>query len=193
MSATATASEPATKGRTVERGGNGVLIRSDGLVLTIGYLVTEAETIWITAADGRAVPGHALAIEREPLDEFLEEQVARAKADGVLFSAHLKATMMKVSDPILFGHAVEAYLAEHPDARSALRAAGIDDDRQGRNFLRVFELADEIERGQRQQHAAREVGGRRVDHHRPHHRGRGGSLPGHAQARAQDHRRARRR
>ena len=47
-----------------EREGSGVVIR-DGLVLTIGYLVTEAETIWITAADGRAVPGHALAIDQE--------------------------------------------------------------------------------------------------------------------------------
>ena len=47
-----------------EREGSGVVIR-DGLVLTIGYLVTEAETIWITAADGRAVPGHALAMDQE--------------------------------------------------------------------------------------------------------------------------------
>ena len=46
------------------------------------------------------------------LDAFLEEQVAKAKADGVLFSAHLKATMMKVSDPIIFGHVVRAYFAD---------------------------------------------------------------------------------
>ncbi|MCS4489530.1 MULTISPECIES: NADP-dependent isocitrate dehydrogenase [unclassified Corynebacterium] len=43
------------------------------------------------------------------LDEFLLAQVARAKKEGVLFSIHLKATMMKVSDPILFGHVVRAY------------------------------------------------------------------------------------
>ena len=43
------------------------------------------------------------------LRRFLTEQVARAKAEGVLFSVHLKATMMKVSDPILFGHAVQAF------------------------------------------------------------------------------------
>jgi isocitrate dehydrogenase len=43
------------------------------------------------------------------LREFLAAQVARAKADGVLFSVHLKATMMKISDPILFGHAVRAF------------------------------------------------------------------------------------
>jgi S1-C subfamily serine protease len=47
-----------------EREGSGVVIR-DNLVLTVGYLVTEAETIWITAADGRAVPGHALAVDQE--------------------------------------------------------------------------------------------------------------------------------
>ena len=47
-----------------ERTGNGVVIREDGLILTIGYLVTEAETVWIITADGRAVPGHALAFDQ---------------------------------------------------------------------------------------------------------------------------------
>jgi S1-C subfamily serine protease len=47
-----------------ERGGNGVLIRADGLVLTIGYLVTEADTIWLTLIDGRAVPGTVLAYDQ---------------------------------------------------------------------------------------------------------------------------------
>ena len=45
-----------------ERAGNGVLIRNDGLVLTIGYLITEAETIWLSLSDGRAVPGHVLGL-----------------------------------------------------------------------------------------------------------------------------------
>ncbi|AOS45924.1 Isocitrate dehydrogenase [NADP] 2 [Lacunisphaera limnophila] len=48
---------------------------------------------------------------------FLEQQIARAKAEGILFSVHLKATMMKVSDPILFGHVVRVFfkdlLAKH--------------------------------------------------------------------------------
>ncbi len=43
------------------------------------------------------------------LREFLTAQVARAKEEGVLFSVHLKATMMKVSDPIVFGHVVRAF------------------------------------------------------------------------------------
>jgi len=47
-----------------ERSGNGVLIR-DGVVLTIGYLITEAETIWLHLADGHAVPGHVLAYDQE--------------------------------------------------------------------------------------------------------------------------------
>ena len=46
------------------------------------------------------------------LREFLAAKVAKAKADGVLFSVHLKATMMKVSDPIIFGHVVRAFFPE---------------------------------------------------------------------------------
>jgi S1-C subfamily serine protease len=48
-----------------ERAGSGVVIRESGLILTIGYLITEAETVWITTADGRAVQGHALAYDQE--------------------------------------------------------------------------------------------------------------------------------
>ena len=48
-----------------ERGGSGVVIKESGLIATIGYLVTEAETIWINTNDGRAVPGHALAYDQE--------------------------------------------------------------------------------------------------------------------------------
>ena len=47
------------------RTGSGVVIRDSGLVLTIGYLITEAETVWIARADGRVIPGHALAIDQE--------------------------------------------------------------------------------------------------------------------------------
>ncbi len=45
------------------------------------------------------------------LDAFLAEEIEKTKAEGVLFSLHMKATMMKVSDPIIFGHAVKAWLA----------------------------------------------------------------------------------
>ncbi|MEQ9690186.1 MAG: S1C family serine protease, partial [Bauldia litoralis] len=47
-----------------ERAGSGVLIRSDGVVLTIGYLVTEAETVWLGLSDGRTVPGHVLGYDQ---------------------------------------------------------------------------------------------------------------------------------
>ncbi|MGH6675286.1 MAG: S1C family serine protease [Xanthobacteraceae bacterium] len=48
-----------------ERPGHGVFIRDNGLVLTIGYLITEAETIWLTLSDGRSVPAHALGYDQE--------------------------------------------------------------------------------------------------------------------------------
>ncbi len=69
----------------------------------------------------------AAVMRQAALDEFLAEQVSDAKNRGVLFSVHLKATMMKVSDPILFGHAVRAYFAtvfaEHGEV---LNAAGVN-------------------------------------------------------------------
>jgi isocitrate dehydrogenase len=62
----------------------------------------------------------AAVMRRRALDAFLQEQIADAEEKGVLFSVHLKATMMKVSDPIIFGHAVRAFFAdvfeEHGDA-----------------------------------------------------------------------------
>jgi len=48
-----------------ERAGNGVFIRGNGLILTIGYLITEAENIWIALSDGRSVPGHVLGYDQE--------------------------------------------------------------------------------------------------------------------------------
>ena len=54
----------------------------------------------------------AAVMHKAALHAFLVEQVAAAKAEGVLFSVHLKATMMKVSDPIIFGHVVRAYFAD---------------------------------------------------------------------------------
>ncbi|MFF0474881.1 NADP-dependent isocitrate dehydrogenase [Streptomyces sp. NPDC004284] len=74
-----------------------------------------------TAADGtvselreplKVIAGEvvdAAVMRAAALRTFLSEQVARAKAEGVLFSVHLKATMMKVSDPIVFGHVVRAF------------------------------------------------------------------------------------
>ncbi|MDW6025866.1 S1C family serine protease [Mesorhizobium sp. BAC0120] len=48
-----------------ERAGSGVVIRESGLVLTIGYLITEADNVWLTSAGGRVIPAHALAYDQE--------------------------------------------------------------------------------------------------------------------------------
>ncbi|KQZ90483.1 isocitrate dehydrogenase [Phycicoccus sp. Root563] len=95
--------------------------------LTI-QLVTDAGTTvlkeGLKVLEGEVVD--ATVLSAAALDAFLTEQIARAKADGVLFSVHLKATMMKVSDPIIFGHVVRAFL---PDVFSRygaeLAAAGL--------------------------------------------------------------------
>lgn len=68
-------------------------------VLKDGLALLESEVI------------DSAVMSQAALDKFLKEQVASAKQDGVLFSIHMKATMMKVSDPIIFGRAVEAYFA----------------------------------------------------------------------------------
>ena len=60
------------------------------------------------------------------LDAFLAEQVRKAADSGVLFSVHLKATMMKVSDPIIFGHVIRAFFADvFAEHGEALAAAGL--------------------------------------------------------------------
>ena len=66
-------------------------------------------------------------MRRAALQQFLADQVADAKARGVLFSVHLKTTMMRVSDPIIFGHAVRAYFAEvFEEHGDALKSAGVN-------------------------------------------------------------------
>ncbi|RED99886.1 NADP-dependent isocitrate dehydrogenase [Marinoscillum furvescens] len=69
----------------------------------------------------------AAVMSRSALRSFLDEQVADAKAKDILFSIHMKATMMKVSDPIIFGHAVSVFFKElfekHADT---FKSAGVD-------------------------------------------------------------------
>jgi isocitrate dehydrogenase len=75
--------------------------------------------------EGEVLDGTVM--RKAALVDFLEKQVARAKEEGVLFSLHMKATMMKVSDPIIFGHGVEAYfkdlVGKHADTLADL---GVD-------------------------------------------------------------------
>ncbi|WP_298476592.1 NADP-dependent isocitrate dehydrogenase [uncultured Maribacter sp.] len=61
----------------------------------------------VALLDGEIID--ATVMNKKALIAFLKEQVADAKKQGILFSLHMKATMMKVSDPIIFGHAVEAF------------------------------------------------------------------------------------
>ncbi|HKU12104.1 MAG TPA: NADP-dependent isocitrate dehydrogenase [Sinomonas sp.] len=83
------------------------------------------------------------------LDSFLAEQVKRAKEEGVLFSAHLKATMMKVSDPIIFGHVVKAYFAELFDTYGKqLAAAGLSPNNGLASILNgLDELPEDVREG----------------------------------------------
>ena len=73
-----------------ERAGNGVVIRADGLVVTIGYLITEAESIWLTTNRGVVVPGHALAYDQAtglglvlPLGPLGVHPLERGSADAI--------------------------------------------------------------------------------------------------------------
>jgi isocitrate dehydrogenase len=71
----------------------------------------------------------AAVMRRAALDAFLADQLQAAQRDGILFSVHLKATMMKVSDPIIFGRAVRAYFADVFAAYGdALAGAGLSAD-----------------------------------------------------------------
>ncbi|WP_336852593.1 NADP-dependent isocitrate dehydrogenase [Sinomonas albida] len=83
------------------------------------------------------------------LDEFLAAQVARAKAERVLFSAHLKATMMKVSDPIVFGHVVKAYFSElFGTYGKQLAAAGLSPNNGLASILNgLDELPEDVREG----------------------------------------------
>lgn len=82
-----------TSAKIVLETANGETVLKDGLSYPAG-----------TVVDATFMSGKAL-------DAFLAEEIEKTKAEGTLFSLHMKATMMKVSDPIIFGHAVKAFLA----------------------------------------------------------------------------------
>ena len=112
-----------------------VHIAADGTetALKSGLKVLEGEVVDATVMRAAA------------LDEFLAAQVKRAKEEGVLFSTHLKATMMKVSDPIIFGHVVRAFFADvYAQYGEQLLAAGLD----GENGLAaVYAGLDNLDNG----------------------------------------------
>ena len=82
----------------------------------------------------------ATVMRKRALVDFYKAQIADAKAKGVLFSLHLKATMMKVSDPILFGHAVEAFFPKvFEEFGTVLTEAGISANDGLGNLLTAIE------------------------------------------------------
>lgn len=115
--------------------------------LTIKHIATDGtETILkdgLKVLEGEVIDGAFLSAKA--LDAFLTEQVQRAKDENVLFSAHLKATMMKVSDPIIFGHVVRAYFADvFATYGDQLNAAGLN----GENGLAaIYSGLDALDNG----------------------------------------------
>jgi isocitrate dehydrogenase len=104
-----------------------VVIAADDTI-TIQHVAADGTTTTLKDAfpvlAGEIVDGTVM--RAAALDAFLADQVARAKAEGVLFSVHLKATMMKVSDPIIFGHVVKAFFpAVFEQYGADLAAAGL--------------------------------------------------------------------
>ncbi|MFY7960450.1 MAG: S1C family serine protease [Elsteraceae bacterium] len=94
----------------VRREGSGVVIREDGLVLTIGYLITEAEEVWLKRRDGSVVPGHALAYDQET-GFGLVQALGKLNLPALPFGDPDKA---EVGSPVLFadglGRAVRAHI-----------------------------------------------------------------------------------
>ena len=118
---------------------NGNDFRSNEVSATVADAQAGPAKIEFTDADGNVsvlkdgidiLPGtvvDATFMRASALRDFLRSEIAKAKEEGVLFSLHMKATMMKVSDPIIFGHAVSVFFEEafekHADA---LAAAGVN-------------------------------------------------------------------
>ena len=118
----------ATMGKDDFRSNEKSVVLDDDDTLTIKHVAADGtETVLkdgIKVLKGEVVDGTFMNVAA--LRRFLTEQIARAKAEDVLFSVHLKATMMKVSDPIIFGHVVQAFFPTlFEQYGEALAAAGI--------------------------------------------------------------------
>ena len=98
-------------------------------VLSIRHTATDG-TVTVLKEGLKVLPREiidATFLSASALDAFLADTLAQAKAEDVLYSVHLKATMMKVSDPIIFGHVVRVFFADVFDTYGdQLRAAGLD-------------------------------------------------------------------
>jgi len=118
----------ATMGEDDFRSNEKSVVIPDDDVLTIQH-VAEDGTVTVLKEGLKVLPGEiidATFLSAKALDAFLAETIETAKAEGVLYSVHLKATMMKVSDPIIFGHVVKAYFKDVFDTYGdQLAAAGL--------------------------------------------------------------------
>ena len=87
------------------------LTKADSLTITLQGANGTSEVLksGLKVQEGEVIDASTLSISQ--FRAFLQKALAEAKAQSVLFSLHLKATMMKVSDPILFGHAVQVFFA----------------------------------------------------------------------------------
>ena len=98
-------------------------------VLTIRHTATDG-TVTVLKEGLKVLPREvvdATFLSAKALDAFLDDTIAQAKAENVLYSVHLKATMMKVSDPIIFGHVVRAFFKDVFDTYGEqLAAAGLN-------------------------------------------------------------------
>ena len=107
-------------------------------------------TVTVLKKDAPALAGEVLdatIMRVSALRAFITEQIADAKAKGVLFSVHLKATMMKVSDPIIFGHVVRAYFQELFAQHGALlESAGINPNDGLATMLQVAQTLPDDQR-----------------------------------------------
>ncbi|HAE11149.1 MAG TPA: NADP-dependent isocitrate dehydrogenase, partial [Opitutae bacterium] len=103
----------------------------------------------------------AAVMNRNALRSFLAEQLDEAIEQDVLFSLHMKATMMKVSDPIIFGHCVEAYLADFLEVHGdALRDAGFNPNNGLSDLYRVLATIDEKRRESMENELREQIGRR---------------------------------
>jgi S1-C subfamily serine protease len=82
-----------------DRLGNGILIRENGIVLTIGYLVTEAEQVWMTTTDGRVVPGSVLAYDHETGFGLVQAH----RPLGIPVVPLGSAQDIRINDPVIVG------------------------------------------------------------------------------------------
>lgn len=147
---------PDSKTRVSMMGGNDFFSNETSVTLSdaqasgpLKIELTGADGSVTTLKDGLTMPAGTIVdatfMSAKALKAFFHDQIAATKEQGTLFSLHMKATMMKVSDPIIFGHAVVAYLQPVFDKHAdAFAAAGISPNA---GFGTMFDLVADMPNG----------------------------------------------